>query len=106
MLLRAGIAVVVDMVVVFLAVRTALVLAGHPDEGLTHAVLPAVFGGMLAFLGSLGGTLRTGIARAFALSLVALPLDPAGDRRARCSRRGGRDDGRRRPRSRCPGVVR
>jgi Fusaric acid resistance protein-like len=73
-LLRAGIAVVVDIVVVFLAVRTALVLAGHPDEGLTHAVLPAVFGGMLAFLGSLGGTLRTGIVRAAALSLVALPL--------------------------------
>lgn len=73
-LLRAGIAVVVDMILVFLAVRTALLLAGHPDEGLTHAVLPAVFGGMLAFLGSLGGTLRTGIARAFALSLVALPL--------------------------------
>jgi hypothetical protein len=66
--------VVVDIVVVFLAVRTALVLAGHPDVGLTHAVLPAVFGGMLAFLGSLGGTLRTGIVRAAALSLVALPL--------------------------------
>ena len=73
-LLRAGIAVVVDIVVVFLAVRTALVLAGHPDEGLTHAVLPAVFGGMLAFLGSLGGTLRTGLARAFVLSLLSLPL--------------------------------
>jgi hypothetical protein len=73
-LLRAGIAVVVDMIIVFLAVRTALVLGGHPEEGLTHAVLPAVFGGMLAFLGSLGGTLRTGVTRAAALSLVALPL--------------------------------
>jgi hypothetical protein len=73
-LLRAGIALVVDIVVVFVAVRAALVLAGHPSEGLTHAVLPAVFGGMLAFLGSLGGTLRTGLVRAGVLSVLALPL--------------------------------
>lgn len=73
-LLRAGIAVVVDMAVVFLAVRSALVLAGHPSDGLTHAVLPAVFGGMLGFLGSLGGTVRTGLARALVLPVLALPL--------------------------------
>lgn len=73
-LLRAGMAVVVDVVVVFLAVRTALVLAGHPSEGLTHAVLPAVFGGMLGLLGSLGGTLKTGLARVLVLSAVSMPL--------------------------------
>ncbi len=73
-LLRAGIAVVVDIVVVFFAVRSALVLAGHPSEGLTHAILPAVFAGMLGLLGSLGGTLRTGLARAFVLPVLALPL--------------------------------
>jgi hypothetical protein len=73
-LLRAGIAVLIDIVVVFAAVRTALVLAGHPTDGLTHAVLPAVFGGMLAFLGSLGGTLRSGLSRAALLAVLALPL--------------------------------
>jgi hypothetical protein len=73
-LLRAGIAVLIDVIVVFLAVRTALVLAGHPDAGLTHAVLPAVFGGIFGFLGSLGGSLRSGLTRALVLSLVALPL--------------------------------
>jgi hypothetical protein len=74
LLLRAGIAVVVDMVVVYVAVSTALQLAGHPAEGLTHATLPAVFGGFLAFLGSLGGSLRSGLLRAGLLSLVTLPL--------------------------------
>ena len=73
-LLRAGIAVLVDIVVVFVAVRAALLWAGHPAEGLTHAVLPAVFGGILGFLGSLGGTLRTGLIRALVLSAAALPL--------------------------------
>jgi hypothetical protein len=73
-LLRAGIAVLIDVIVVFFAVRGALVLAGHPDERLTHAVLPAVFGGIFAFLGSLGGSLRSGLTRALALSVVALPL--------------------------------
>lgn len=73
-LLRAGIAVLIDIVVVYALVRTALVLFGHPGEGLTHAVLPAVFGGMLAFLGSLGGTVRSGLTRAAALSAVSLPL--------------------------------
>ena len=73
-LLRAGIAVLVDVLVVFVAVRAALVWAGHPDAGLTHAVLPAVFGGMFGFLGSLGGTLRSGLGRALALSALALPL--------------------------------
>ncbi|MBK9741209.1 MAG: FUSC family protein [Actinobacteria bacterium] len=73
-LLRAGIAVLVEVIVVFFAVRFALVAAGHPDEGLTHAVLPAVFGGIFGFLGSLGGSLRSGLLRGFGLSLVALPL--------------------------------
>lgn len=73
-LLRAGVAVVIDVAVVYLVVRSALVLAGHPEAGLTHAVLPAVFGGMLGFLGSLGGSVRSGLARALVLSSVALPL--------------------------------
>jgi hypothetical protein len=73
-LLRAGIAVVIDILVVFIAVRTALVMAGHPAAGLTHAVLPAVFGGMFAFLGSLGGRLRGGLLRGGLLALVAAPL--------------------------------
>jgi hypothetical protein len=72
-LLRAGIAVLIDIVVVYALVRTALVLFGHPGEGLTHAVLPAVFGGMLAFLGSLGGTVRSGLTRAAALSACPCP---------------------------------
>ena len=57
-LLRAGIAVLIDILVVYLVVRAVLVAAGHGPEGLTHAVLPAVFGGMFAFLGSLGGSAR------------------------------------------------
>ena len=73
-LLRTGIAVLIDIIVVFVVVRTVLVAAGHPDEGLTHAVLPAVFGGIFAFLGSLGGSSRSGLARAALLSAVALPL--------------------------------
>ena len=73
-LLRTGIAVLIDVIVVFLCVRTALVVAGHPTEGLTHAILPAVFGGIFAFLGSLGGTTRTGLMRAGLLSVAAVPL--------------------------------
>lgn len=73
-LLRAGVAVVVEIAVVFFAVRMSLVAAGHPAEGLTHAVLPAVFGGMFGFLGSLGGTQRSGLLRALVLSALALPL--------------------------------
>ncbi len=73
-LLRAGIAVLIEVIVVFFAVRYALVAAGHPDQGLTHAVLPAVFGGMLSFLGSLGGTLRSGLTRGLALSCLSLPV--------------------------------
>ena len=73
-MVRAGIAVLVDVVVVFGAVRFALVAAGHPQVGLTHAVLPAVFGGMFAFLGSLGGSARSGLLRAGGLSVVAIPL--------------------------------
>ena len=73
-LLRAGVAVLIDVIVVYFCVRTALVTAGHPAEGLTHAVLPAVFGGIFAFLGSLGGTTRTGLLRAGLLALAAIPL--------------------------------
>jgi hypothetical protein len=73
-LLRAGIALLIEVIVVYAAVRTALVLAGHPDDRLTHAVLPAVFAGMFGFLGSLGGSLRSGLARAALLSLAGLPL--------------------------------
>ncbi|MCX6432463.1 MAG: hypothetical protein NTX29_06620 [Actinobacteria bacterium] len=73
-LLRAGIAVVIDIIIVFLVVRAVLVAAGHGPDGLTHAVLPAVFGGMFAFLGSLGGSARSGLLRAAGLSVVAIPL--------------------------------
>jgi hypothetical protein len=73
-LLRAGIALLIEVIVVFAAVRTALVLAGHPDERLTHAVLPALFAGMFGFLGSLGGSPRSGLVRAALLSLAGLPL--------------------------------
>lgn len=73
-MVAVGVAVVVYLVVAFLAVRGALVMAGHPTEGLTHAVLPPLFGGMLAFIGSLGGSLRSGVLRAAALSILALPL--------------------------------
>ncbi len=73
-LLRAGIAVLVDVAVLFAAIRFALLAAGHPTAGLTHAVLPALFGGMFAFMGSLGGNLRSGLARAVAFSAVSLPL--------------------------------
>lgn len=70
----AGVAVVVDMIVVYAVVRTALVAVGHPDERLTHAVLPAVFAGMFAFLGSLGGSVRSGLLRAVFFAAVSLPL--------------------------------
>lgn len=73
-LLRVGIAVLVDMIAIWVAVRVTLVWAGYPDLGLTHALLPALFGGMFGFLGSLGGTLRSGLERAFALSVASLPL--------------------------------
>ncbi len=69
-----GIATLVDIVVVFLMVRSVLLWAGHPAEGLTHAALPAVFAGMFGFLGSLGGTLKTGLVRAAALPALGLPL--------------------------------
>lgn len=70
----AGVAVLGYVIVVYLSIRAALVAAGHPPDGLTHAVLPALFGGMFAFLGSLGGSLRSGVVRAGALSLIALPV--------------------------------
>lgn len=73
-LVTVGVAVVVYLVLTFVAVRSVLVAAGHPVEGLTHAVLPPIFGGMLAFIGSLGGSLRSGLIRAAALSMLALPL--------------------------------
>lgn len=73
-MVAVGVAVVVSLTINFLVVRAVLVAAGHPPEGLTHAVLPAIFGGMLAFIGSLGGSLRSGIVRAAALSVIALPL--------------------------------
>ncbi|MEI6360745.1 MAG: FUSC family protein [Actinomycetes bacterium] len=73
-LLRTGIAVLIDVLVVFAVVRTALVFAGHGEVGLTHAVLPAVFGGIFGFLGSLGGSARSGLARALLLSLASFPL--------------------------------
>lgn len=69
-----GIAALVYIVVVFFAVRTALLWAGYPAEGLFHAVLPAVFAGGFGFLGSLGGTLKTGLVRAVALPALGLPL--------------------------------
>jgi hypothetical protein len=74
LLLRAGIAVLIDIIVVYLVVRAVLVAAGHEEEGLTHAVLPAVFGGMFAFLGSLGGSTRSGLLRGAVLAAVALPF--------------------------------
>lgn len=73
-LLRAGIAVLVDIIVVFVASKYVLLAMGHPQERLTHAVLPAVFGGMFAFLGSLGGSWRSGVSRGAGLAIVALPL--------------------------------
>ena len=73
-LIRTGVAVLIDVIVVFAAVRGVLLMAGHPEGTITHAVLPAVFGGMFAFLGSLGGSARSGIARAVVLSGVAVPL--------------------------------
>jgi Fusaric acid resistance protein-like len=73
-MIRVGVAVLVDMIVVLVVVRGALTLAGYPDQALTHAALPAVFGGMFGFLGSLGGTLRSGVLRALILSTASLPL--------------------------------
>ena len=73
-LLRAGIAVLIDIAVVYLVVRAVLVAVGYGPDGLTHAVLPAVFGGMFAFLGSLGGSTRSGLLRAVGLSVAAVPL--------------------------------
>jgi hypothetical protein len=73
-LLRTGIAVLVDVIVVFVVVRTVLVMAGHPEAGLALAVLPAVFGGIFGFLGSLGGSARSGLLRALLLSVAAFPL--------------------------------
>ena len=73
-LIRTGVAVLLDVIVVFAAVRGVLLMAGHPEGTITHAVLPAVFGGMFAFLGSLGGSARSGIARAAVLAGVAVPL--------------------------------
>ena len=74
LLLRTGVAVLVDVVVVFVVVRVVLLGAGHAQVGLTHAVLPAVFGGIFGFLGSLGGSARSGLVRALALSAVSLPF--------------------------------
>lgn len=73
-LVRVGVALVIDIAVVFFVVRAVLVAAGHPAEGLTHAVLPAVFAGMFAFLGSLGGSTTSGLARASVMSVVSFPV--------------------------------
>ena len=73
-MVRVGIAVLVDMIVVAVVVRASLTLVGYPDPDLTHAALPAVFGGMFGFLGSLGGTLKSGLIRAFVLTVLSLPL--------------------------------
>ncbi len=73
-LLRVGIAVLLDMVIVFVALKTLLLATGYPPEHVTHAVLPALFGGLFGFLGSLGGSTRSGLLRALLLSALALPL--------------------------------
>jgi len=73
-MVSVGIAVVIDLVVTMAVLRFALVAAGHPAEKLTHALLPPLFTGMLAFIGSMGGSTRSGAIRALALSLLGLPL--------------------------------
>jgi hypothetical protein len=73
-LLRVGIAVLLDMIIVFVTLRTLLGATGYPPQHITHAVLPALFGGLFGFLGSLGGSTRSGLTRAFILSALALPL--------------------------------
>jgi len=74
LLLRAGLAVLIDIIVVFLVVRAVLVASGHGEEELTHAILPALFGSMFALLGSLGGSPRSGLIRAALLALAAFPF--------------------------------
>jgi hypothetical protein len=73
-LLRVGIAVLLDMIVVFVTLKTLLLATGYPPAHVTHAVLPALFGGLFGFLGSLGGSTRSGLLRALLLSALALPL--------------------------------
>ena len=73
-LLRTGIAVLIDVVIVYAVARAALIASDYPHDALTHAALPAVFGGMFAFLGSLGGSTRSGLIRAAALSVAAVLL--------------------------------
>ena len=73
-LLRAGFAVLIDIIVVLFVVKAVLAAAGQPTADLTHAALPALFGGMFAFLGSLGGSLKSGLTRAVLLSALSLPL--------------------------------
>ena len=74
----------VDIITVFLVVRTVLVAAGHEDEGLTHAVLPAVFERAASdCVGKLNGELtrrRAAEAKAqseAALARLATPVAPA-----------------------------
>ncbi|MEI8081345.1 MAG: FUSC family protein [Actinomycetes bacterium] len=71
---RAGIAAVIDLVVVYAIVRGAMVVTNYPEPDLVHAALPAVFGGMFGFLGSLSGTLVSGLRRAVVLSVFSLPM--------------------------------
>jgi len=73
-LFRVGIAVLLDMIVVFVTLKTLLLATGYPPAHVTHAVLPALFGGLFGFLGSLGGSTRSGLLRALLLSALALPL--------------------------------
>ena len=73
-LIRVGVALVIDIAVVSVVVRAVLVAVGHPSQGLTHAVLPAVFAGMFAFLGSLGGSTKSGVLRAAVMSMVSFPV--------------------------------
>ncbi len=72
--IAAGVAVVVDMIVLYVVIRFVLEAMGHPPERLTHAVLPALFAGMLSFLGSLGGSARSGIGRGLLFAVVSFPL--------------------------------
>ena len=72
-LLRVGIAVLLDMIVVFVTLKTLLLATGYPPAHVTHAVLPALFGGLFGFLGSLGGSTRSGLLRALLLSALAKP---------------------------------
>jgi hypothetical protein len=73
-MLRVAVADLLTVAAVWFAAGAAVQAAGGTPEQAHRAALAVVFGAMLGFVGATGGTARSGMVRAAALTLAALPL--------------------------------